>query len=607
MKHLQTYHEVFREHGGPIATSIGMALGVVGRTALVIAGLALIAASPRGHVQASSSERGAPYDWSHRHLIASRFGPDLDRGISSDWRTFIKQTRIDQANQARAAREPRIGWFDPFGRRLLTPPSPTVKLDWSLQTGGYGSAVGDPAKYSFNIAAFNCADVIYFSVDQPGSATAVNVVAITNAYATCTGNPAGTTPTVKFGIALTTGTATSVVPSLDGTVLYVFESKSAGLILHAINVNNITSNPGVYNFGTNKWTSTHTLATTTGLPATGKEQTFQVTFANVTNDVSSPYLDYSNNQIFFGDASGKIHRVINTLSTTASEDVTHFPVACGTSQLTSPVFVTSAVAPDGQVIVSSANGFLYRIDTTLTPPYTSVAAAQGGVGVSGGAAGGLSSPVVDVTNSTIIVTGGDAFLETGSRGIGVYPLMFTAGASITSGVPLGQASAAVATTPALDNLFYTTNNGNLYAAGTPSSGSDTYLIKIPYNGTISTPTGYAALHRTTGGAAADVQTTAVTEFLTGSAQANPDFIFIGGSGGTYLFMNRIASGFAGVDGTAVPVASDFAAPGGVASGISIDTDTTAVTGTTATANIYYGTVGIASTVQSTIVQLAQQF
>ena len=72
-------------------------------------------------------------------------------------------------------------------------------------------------------------------------------------------------------------------------------------------------------------------------------------------------------------------------------------------------------------------------------------------------------------------------------------------------------------------------------------------------------------------------------------------------------MNRISSGFAGADGTPVAVDGSFAVPGGVASGIVIDTNTAAVTGATATANIYFGTVGIASTVQSTIVQLTQQF
>ena len=55
------------------------------------------------------------------------------------------------------------------------------------------------------------------------------------------------TPTVKFAIRLPYGTGTSPTLSLDGTVLYLFESRSSangGPILHAINVNNITTNPG---------------------------------------------------------------------------------------------------------------------------------------------------------------------------------------------------------------------------------------------------------------------------------------------------------------------------------------------------------------------------
>jgi hypothetical protein len=157
----------------------------------------------------------------------------------------------------------------------------------------------------------------------------------------------------------------------------------------------------------------------------------------------------------------------------------------------------------------------------------------------------------------------------------------------------------------MDDAFWTTNNGNLYAAGTPSAGGDTYLIRIPYNGTVGTAAGFAALHR--GGAAASVATSPVTEFLTGSGLANPDFVFIGGSAGNYKFVNRIGSNFAGSDAGPVAVGGWFAVPGGVSSGIIIDTNTAAVTGNTATANIYFGTVGVPATVQSTIVQLAQQF
>ena len=129
--------------------------------------------------------------------------------------------------------------------------------------------------------------MIYFTVDQAGSASAVNVIAITNAYAGCTGNATGATPTVKFGIALPYGTATSAVPSLDGTVLYVIESRpsaNGGPILHAINVNNITTNPGAYNFTTNTWTQTHTLSASP-IGTASSEQLFQLTYAGITNNV----------------------------------------------------------------------------------------------------------------------------------------------------------------------------------------------------------------------------------------------------------------------------------------------------------------------------------
>jgi hypothetical protein len=72
-------------------------------------------------------------------------------------------------------------------------------------------------------------------------------------------------------------------------------------------------------------------------------------------------------------------------------------------------------------------------------------------------------------------------------------------------------------------------------------------------------------------------------------------------------MNRIASNFAGTNAVPVAVAGSFAPAEGVISGIIIDTRTTLITGSTATANIYFGTVGVAGTTMSTIVQLAQQF
>jgi hypothetical protein len=560
---------------------------------------AVVVCGKTGQAQSKTERTGGPRDWSHSHLVQPNFSPDETPSASSNWRTFMKHKQLQHARDMRA---PALLYLEALEQRLQIkkPTTDASKLDWNLQTGGFGSVVGTPAKYSFDVTASNCSDVIYFTVDQAGAASTVNVIAITNAYAGCSGNPAGATPTVKFGLRMGTGTATSAVPSLDGTVLYVIESRvsgSGGPILHAINVNNITTTPGTYNFGTKVWSNAHTLAAPTGTASS--EQLFQIAFSSVSNNQSSPYLDYDNNQIFFGDSTGKVHRVTSTNTTSAAGDASGFPVSCGTSALGSPVFV------NGQVIVTSADGKLYRIDTTVAPPYTCIPSVQGGAGTSGGVGGGFSDPVIDITNDKIIVVSNNA-ASFGIRGIGTIDLMFASGASQTSGQSLGAGSTTIApTSPTFDDAFWSGNNGNIYAAGAPSSGAGTYLIKVPYNaGTLNTPTGFAALANS---GAATVATSPVTEFLTAATAGNPDFVFIGGGGGNYKFMNRIGSGFGGTNAAPTAVAGSFAVPGGAISGISIDTRTTAMTGTTATANIYFGTVGVASTTQSTIVQLAQQF
>jgi hypothetical protein len=89
---------------------------------------------------------------------------------------------------------------------------------------------------------------------------------------------------------------------------------------------------------------------------------------------------------------------------------------------------------------------------------------------------------------------------------------------------------------------------------------------------------------------------------------NKDFIFVGASGGNYNYVNRLSAGFGGADGAPVTVAGSFAAPGGVSSGIVIDNRTNyQITTGLSTANIYYGTKGIAGTTFSRIVQLNQEF
>ena len=99
----------------------------------------------------------------------------------------------------------------------------------------------------------------------------------------------------------------------------------------------------------------------------------------------------------------------------------------------------------------------------------------------------------------------------------------------------------------------------------------------------------------------------VTEFLTASTAGNPDFIYIGGSGGTYTYLNRISSKFGGTVTSPVAMASSFAVTGGVSSGISIDTRTAADHRHHRHRQRLLRHCWGRPTTQSTIVQLAQQF
>jgi hypothetical protein len=179
-----------------------------------------------------------------------------------------------------------------------------------------------------------------------------------------------------------------------------------------------------------------------------------------------------------------------------------------------------------------------------------------------------------------------------------------------SGVAIGAGTTTIAPqAPSFDDAFWTTNNGSMYVPGAPSSGAGTYLIRVPYNGTaVGNPAGFATLNRS--GGAQSVATSPVTEFLTASSLPNPDFIYVGGATGNYRYINRISSNFGGSEFAPVAMAGSFqpVGGGGVSSGIVIDTRTAAMTGTTATANVYFGTIGVVSSLtQSRIVQLAQQF
>ena len=145
-----------------------------------------------GKAQERTDRRSGPRDWSHSQIVASGWGAD-DPGVRRDWRTLRKHMTRDDARRRRMPMAQWMAWVMKNARRQAGATSTStsdVKLDWSLNTGGTGSVIGYPAKFSFDVSASNCSDVIYFTVNQNGGATTPNVIAITNAVCRLPGQSA---------------------------------------------------------------------------------------------------------------------------------------------------------------------------------------------------------------------------------------------------------------------------------------------------------------------------------------------------------------------------------------------------------------------------------
>src|SRR5262245_13180213 len=78
-------------------------------SAVAVAAIA-VATRTSGRAESRKYPQRGPRDWSHNRVIASRFGPDLDRNIDRDWRTFVKHQHLDQARALQQS--PMLGWFD---------------------------------------------------------------------------------------------------------------------------------------------------------------------------------------------------------------------------------------------------------------------------------------------------------------------------------------------------------------------------------------------------------------------------------------------------------------------------------------------------------------
>ena len=170
--------------------------------------------------------------------------------------------------------------------------------------------------------------------------------------------------------------------------------------------------------------------------------------------------------------------MINAHLSTASKTRRTFPVSCGTAALQSPVFV----GRPGHHHERRRQGVPNQHDAGATP-YTCVASAQAGTGHRG-VGGGLSAPVVDVTQQQDHLADRTTPTATVWPGIGAFNLNFAANAGPTSFGLLGDDSATTicAERAVVRQRLLVDEQRQRVRGRSPTAAGNTYLIRIRYNG-----------------------------------------------------------------------------------------------------------------------------
>src|SRR5580698_922688 len=401
---------------------------VVAVWCLVFSGFAISAFAQKAPVP---THVGVPQDWSDRHIVFSRDAlarhPDL----------IFREPRI--FNQAMQRwRAPNSDVLRGVNSTAASARKPGQHRDWNVSLGtGKVNANMFPAKYSFNPAtAPDCVNdyVVFGLTSSTGDA---NLVAFNNLYSTCTGALPIPNLLFAYNIATVTGGRidTSPILSLDGTKIAFVESVPGATPQAIFHVLTWTANQG-----------------TITAPATPTAMS-SLTYSSANDTSSSPWIDYGNDIVYVGDDGGSVYQITGVFNGTPALSGLPWPVAVSTGyHLTPPVLDSNL----GVLMVGSANGNLYQVNTTTGAP---VALVVGDLGST--TPGIVATPIVDIAN-------GVTFVVTANNGTSaVLEQVKTSTNLVHSTANIGQGSTGGPTTPPV-KLFEPTFNNNYY--NDPSSG-----------------------------------------------------------------------------------------------------------------------------------------
>jgi hypothetical protein len=539
-----------------------------------------------------AQQKSVVTDWSSRHIKFTNPGSEMDalmNGHRQEWQSYVNNPRYKWQQLKRSAawanRFANSGsafssWRDSHRERRGGENDSSLQGLWTsnVAPAGNGTAQGAfPAIYDANFASPSCtADYAVFPVNATGGATQPNLVVYNNLYVTpgvAGGTCSGNAPDVRAAYYVNTGSAnedvsTSPEISEDGTQV-AFEATSFDESYFYVLTLPTSGTDG-------------TLAGPTELTGTSGTTTHGTVYTVINlehgdaDNISSPYIDYTNNVAYVGDDHGYLHKINNVFgATAATEDKTApwpFQPSGDSVVLTGPVVDLQT----GDIFVGASNGELYCV--------TSAGASCGGsfivseaAGQTGGTAGAVYDAPIVIDNGNTSGTTGWAFAEaeyTVAVTIGspkttkAYSVLAQAPISSTglgtaTGVDVGTVSLSATGTitfnaPHLysgdfDNEYYNSTagayTGNLYFCGTANAspagatGTLTYntvpeLFRIEFMsaGTIvTTGTGSpAAVHTLASNNTATEASgcTPLTEFYNANANsgAGQDYLFLGVSG-----------------------------------------------------------------------------
>jgi len=411
---------------------------------------------------------GFPVDWSSRHVLYVNAGSVEERvAAMRDPRFYFNWLQRT---------EPGItsrGRF--FGRGPGEVPVPVsrrvrhFRVDWAMPLGTtFGMPVGEsPAKYSFNLNTYSCAnDFAVYTIGATPSATQANIIAFNNLYtgtasSSCPNGPQTppttdyTQPTVMWSYRA--GTAASYLSptlSLDGTKVSFIEDPTGSAAF----------------FDVLTWVAGQgTSPTAPATPGSGGSSLTRLSYTTSTatgcnssaaNSNSSAYIDYGNDVAYIGADNGILYRIKPVFTGTPA--VQYCITVNKNKKLTSPVYNESTN------VVYVSDGFSVYAYSVGASSFT----AAGSIAVASTSASDpiVLSPILDVLD-------GFVYVFSGADSTNTYSIVSQMNLALTS-----QATAQIGPTTNqfildgdFDNVYYTkdprSGSGTLYACGTQTGAA----------------------------------------------------------------------------------------------------------------------------------------